>query len=118
MSPLLALYVVSKLRDQGYCVCLIQCPLGHENRMGTFTAGVNLPKAKSENFRRPMLENQLCPREQERGAVDAKVRDLALIAGVACFALMLAWSYEADFFAIFFATAAAIAIIEAVRRSV
>jgi hypothetical protein len=30
----------------------------------------------------------------------------------------LAWIYEADFFAIFFATAAAIAIVEAVRRTV
>jgi hypothetical protein len=38
--------------------------------------------------------------------------------GIACFALGLAWIYEADFFAICFATAAGIAIFEAVRRSV
>jgi hypothetical protein len=49
--------------------------------------------------------------------VDAGVRELALISAIS-FALGLAWIYEADFFAIFFATAAAIAIVEAVRRSV
>jgi hypothetical protein len=50
--------------------------------------------------------------------VDAGVRELALISAISSFALGLAWIYEADFFAIFFATAAAIAIVEAVRRSV
>jgi hypothetical protein len=50
--------------------------------------------------------------------VDPKVRELALNSILACFALALAWAYEADFFAICFATAAAIGIIEAVRRSV
>ena len=50
--------------------------------------------------------------------MDANVKELALISGVASFALGLAWIYEAEFFAIFFATAAAIAIVEAVRRSV
>jgi hypothetical protein len=50
--------------------------------------------------------------------VDANVKELALISGIACVALGMAWLYEADFFAIFFATAAAIAIVEAVRRSV
>jgi hypothetical protein len=51
--------------------------------------------------------------------VDPKVRELALVSGIACVALGLAWIYEADYFAIFFfAAAAAIAIVEAVRRSV
>jgi len=49
--------------------------------------------------------------------VDPLVKELALVAGIACFALGLAWFYEADLFAIFFAAAAAIAIFEAVRRS-
>jgi hypothetical protein len=58
-------------------------------------------------------------RTEKPGAigVDA-VRELALISAISSFALGLAWIYEADFFAIFFATAAAIAIVEAVRRSV
>jgi hypothetical protein len=46
------------------------------------------------------------------------VRELALISIVACFALALAWAHEANLFAIYFAAAAAIAIIEAVRRFV
>jgi hypothetical protein len=50
--------------------------------------------------------------------VDPKVRELALISVIACFGLALAWAAEADFFAICFAAAAAIAILEAVRRSV
>jgi hypothetical protein len=50
--------------------------------------------------------------------VDANVRELALISVIACFGLALAWAHEADFFAICFATAAAIAIVEAVRRSI
>ena len=49
---------------------------------------------------------------------DADVKELVLISIIACVGLALAWSYEADFFAIFFAAAAAIAIVEAVRRSV
>jgi hypothetical protein len=48
--------------------------------------------------------------------VDAKVKELVLISIIACLGLGLAWFNEADFFAIFFATAAAIAIVEAVRR--
>ncbi len=47
-----------------------------------------------------------------------KVRELALIVIVACFALALAWAHDADVFAIWFAAAAALAIVEAVRRSV
>jgi hypothetical protein len=50
--------------------------------------------------------------------VDTKVKELAVISVVAVLALGLAWRYEADMFAIFFAAAAAIAIVEAVRRSV
>ena len=59
-------------------------------------------------------------RTEKPGAigVDAGVRELTLISAISSFALGLAWIYEADFFAIFFATAAAIAIVEAVRRSV
>jgi hypothetical protein len=49
--------------------------------------------------------------------LDAKVRDLTIIALVSCFSLGLAWAYEADLFAMFFAGAAAIAGVEAVRRS-
>jgi hypothetical protein len=50
--------------------------------------------------------------------LDAKVRELTIIALVSLFSLGLAWAYEADFFAMFFAAAAAIAGVEAVRRSV
>jgi hypothetical protein len=46
------------------------------------------------------------------------VKELVLLSVLACLGLGLAWFYEADFFAIFFATAAALAIVEAVRRSV
>jgi hypothetical protein len=42
---------------------------------------------------------------------------LSLISLIACFCLGLAWAHEADFFAITFAAAAAIAVAEAVRRS-
>jgi hypothetical protein len=55
-------------------------------------------------------------RRGEQG-LDAKVRELTIIALVSCFSLGLAWAYEADFFAILFAAAAAIAGVEAVRRS-
>jgi hypothetical protein len=48
--------------------------------------------------------------------MDAKVRELVLLT-MPCVCLGFAWSYEADFFALFFAAAAAIAGIEAVRRS-
>jgi hypothetical protein len=50
--------------------------------------------------------------------MDTDVRQLASIAVIACCGLALAWSHEADFFAICFAIAAAIAIVEAARRSV
>jgi len=56
--------------------------------------------------------------KRERQGVEPVVRDLALISVGACVALAIAWSYEADLFAIFFATSAAVAIVEAVRRSV
>jgi hypothetical protein len=49
--------------------------------------------------------------------MDANVRELALISLVCCFSLGLAWAYELDFFAMFFAIAAAIAGVEAARRS-
>jgi hypothetical protein len=44
--------------------------------------------------------------------VDEKVRELALISVVAFLCLALAWAHEVDFFAMFFATAAAIAGVE------
>jgi hypothetical protein len=47
--------------------------------------------------------------------MDAKVRELALISVIACVGFALAWAHETDFFAICFATAAAIAIVEAAR---
>jgi len=50
--------------------------------------------------------------------VDAYVRDLAIISMIACVDLALAWAHEDNFFAICFAAAAAIASVEAVRRSV
>ena len=58
-------------------------------------------------------------RQQQMGGegLDAKVRELPIIALVSLFSLGLAWAYEADFFAMFFAAAAAIAGVEAVRRS-
>jgi hypothetical protein len=49
--------------------------------------------------------------------IHAKVRELTIIALVSCFSLGLAWAYEADLFAMFFAAAAAMAGVEAVRRS-
>jgi hypothetical protein len=49
--------------------------------------------------------------------MDRTVRELALIALVALLCLILSWAFEADLFAIFFAGAAAIAIVEAIRRS-
>jgi hypothetical protein len=49
--------------------------------------------------------------------LDTNVRELTIIASVSLFSLGLAWAYEADLFAMFFAAAAAIAGVEAVRRS-
>jgi hypothetical protein len=49
--------------------------------------------------------------------VDTTVKELGLISVVAVLALGVAWRYEADYFAMFFAVAAAIAGVEAVRRS-
>ena len=54
---------------------------------------------------------------KRRAGLDANVREFTIIALVCCFSLGLAWAYEADFFAMFFAAAAAIAGVEAVRRS-
>ena len=49
--------------------------------------------------------------------VNAAVKELALIALISCLALGLALRFEADYFAMFFAAAAAIAGVEAMRRS-
>jgi hypothetical protein len=59
----------------------------------------------------------VCSRQRGGYGLDAKVRELTIIALVCCFSLGLAWAYEADFFAMFYAAAAAIAGVEAVRRS-
>jgi hypothetical protein len=62
-------------------------------------------------------ENKETVRVKGGHGLDAKVRDLTTIALVSLFSLGLAWAYEADFFAMFFAAAAAMAGVEAVRRS-
>jgi hypothetical protein len=49
--------------------------------------------------------------------LDGKVRELALLTTLACLGLGLAWAYEADYFAVVFAMEAALAGVEAVRRS-
>jgi hypothetical protein len=49
--------------------------------------------------------------------LDPKVLELTLLTTLAYLGLGLAWAYEADYFAIFFAVAAALAGVEAVRRS-
>ena len=49
--------------------------------------------------------------------MDAMVKELTLVSVVAVLALGLAWSQEQEVFATFFGVAAAIAIVEAVRRS-
>jgi hypothetical protein len=59
----------------------------------------------------------LTPIDQRAVLMDTKARELALISVMACAGLALAWAHEADFFAIYFAAAAAIAIVEAARRS-
>jgi hypothetical protein len=45
------------------------------------------------------------------------VKELALISVAAVFGLILAWHVQADYFAMFFAASAAIAIMQAVRWS-
>ena len=54
---------------------------------------------------------------RDRAGMDAKTKELVLISLLACLALAMAWRFDADLFAIFFAIAAAIAIGEAVHRS-
>jgi hypothetical protein len=49
--------------------------------------------------------------------VDTTVKELALISVLAVFGLMLAWRVETDYFAMFFGASAAIAMVEAARRS-
>ena len=48
--------------------------------------------------------------------MDTNMRELAPVSVIACFGLALAWAHEADLFAIYFANAAAVAIVEAARR--
>jgi hypothetical protein len=54
---------------------------------------------------------------RRRLGLEADVKELTLISAVACLCLALAWVHEANFFAMAFATVAAIAGVEAVRRS-
>jgi hypothetical protein len=49
--------------------------------------------------------------------MDRGVLELAVVCLAACAGLALAWAHEADFFAMFFAVAAAISGVEAIRRS-
>jgi hypothetical protein len=49
--------------------------------------------------------------------MDRKVFELTVICLAACACLALAWAYDADYFAMFFAIAAAISGVEAIRRS-
>jgi hypothetical protein len=49
--------------------------------------------------------------------LDPIVRELTLLTALACLGLGLALAYEADYFAMVFAVAAALAGVEAVRRS-
>ena len=52
-----------------------------------------------------------------RGPMDRVVLELAVVCLAACAGLALAWAHEADYFAMFFAIAAAISGVEAIRRS-
>src|SRR6202048_2844068 len=61
------------------------------------------------------LKASVCSRQRGGEGLDLKVRELTVIALVSLFSLGLAWAYEADLFAMFFAAAAAIAGVEAVR---
>ncbi len=54
---------------------------------------------------------------QETSWVDSRVRELILISLLAFGRLALAWPYEADYFAMFFAVAGANAGVEAMRLS-
>jgi hypothetical protein len=49
--------------------------------------------------------------------LNPKVLELSLLTLLACLGLGLAWAHEADYFGMFFAVAAALAGVEAVRRS-
>jgi len=50
--------------------------------------------------------------------LESTIKELLLISVLAVLGLGLAWRLDADYFAMFFAVAAAIAIAEAVRWSV
>jgi hypothetical protein len=76
------------------------------------------PEASGQRFKLGHYPGQGCQsraftgvRQQQMGGEgsDAKVRELTIIALVSLISLGLAWAYEADFFAMFFAAAAAIA---------
>jgi hypothetical protein len=48
----------------------------------------------------------------------SEIRDLAGVCLLSCACVALAWAHEADYFAFFFAIAAAISGEEAIRRSI
>jgi hypothetical protein len=49
--------------------------------------------------------------------MDSAVKELLIICVISLLSLAVAWEFEADYFAMFFAGAAALSIVEAVRRS-
>src|SRR6202043_3667917 len=54
--------------------------------------------AASRSPRFIRLKASVCSRKKGGHGLDAKVRELTIIALVSCFSLGLAWAYEADFF--------------------
>ena len=49
--------------------------------------------------------------------MDGAVKELVVICVISLLSLAVAWEFEADYFAMFFAGAAALSVVEAVRRS-
>jgi hypothetical protein len=49
--------------------------------------------------------------------MDMRTKELVLISILACLPLVLAWRFEADYFAMFIAVAVAIAMTEAIHPS-
>jgi hypothetical protein len=49
--------------------------------------------------------------------MNTAIKELLIICVVSVLSLFIAWEYEADYFAIFFAAAAALSLTEAIRRS-
>ena len=49
--------------------------------------------------------------------MNSAVKELALICFVSVLSLLVAWEYEANYFAMFFAAAAVLSLMEAISRS-